>query len=819
MMLAAALLAALGQTAQLPPPGPMVQDLLSARWLSPAQRSAATRFHGAWTQADVPNTAARAEIAHWEWDLNNPVLLHEHAPPLLRAHGHVRRGEATDALLLLQQMPTSAQRDALLGHVLLLLDRQAPARTHLEAAAAAQISTAADARAALHATSQLNVLKAKGGSTAAGEQSRLGALASARIDLDPAFWPLLLDEATLLESRGQREQATAALREVLTLNPRAAQAWFMLGQLHLRVFNFDGLDASVQALQAINDNHVLAALLQAEAALVQQQWRKADGILAQLHPLPPHGEALLVATAALSGQHSVATALTDRAKRHLPGDTRLAATVGSLLSLHRRYDDAQRWLRMAVTDAPADHRVWSELGLMRMQAGRDDDARTALERAVKLDPFDRRAANSLRLLQDMDDWVSVTRGDVTLRWRPGVDELFARIIASEIEGIHDAVEVAMQWTPSQPTIIELHPDHEHFAVRITGLPDIHTIAACTGPLIAMQVPRSGAPGVHDGPFDWRRVLTHELAHTAHLDNSNARVPLWLTEGAATAGEPLPLNFSSRVLLAQRWHEGTLLDFDDLTWAFVRPQRESDRALAYAQSAWFVQFLTRRFGPAVVPNIIAALGDEIPLNNAFVAHTESDPRALWTDFIDQHIPMDLQAWGLSQRTPESALTADIDALRALAQAHPTNVALLNELLRRELDGVSVTQAHVDALERLADARPLDPWPRLQLVQWHTDQGDLARAATVLNEVAIAQGNDPDMFDRLAMLHRAARQVDASIAAMEIAVELDPFDITRRERAAALAFEAGRKALTISHVDAMILIEPDYPGHQDRRRALN
>jgi lipoprotein NlpI len=106
-----------------------------------------------------------------------------------------------------------------------------------------------------------------------------------------------------------------------------------------------------------------------------------------------------------------------------------------------------------------------------------------------------------------------------------------------------------------------------------------------------------------------------------------------------------------------------------------------------------------------------------------------------------------------------------------------------------------------------------------VQWHTDQGDLARAATVLNEVAIAQGNDPDMFDRLAMLHRAARQVDASIAAMEIAVELDPFDITRRERAAALAFEAGRKALTISHVDAMILIEPDYPGHQDRRRALN
>ena len=820
MTLAATLLlVALGQTAQLPPPGPMVQDLLSARWLSPAQRSATARFHGVWTAGDVSDIAAEAEIAHWEWDLNNSVLLDKNAPPLLRAHGHVRRGEATDALLLLQQTPPSAQRDVLLGHVLELLDHAARAQTHFEAASAVEATSAADARAVLQATSRLHALSAKGESTAAGEQSRLGALASTRIDLDPAFWPLLLDEAKLLESRGQREQAAAALHEVLALNPRAAEAWFMLGQLHLRVFHFDGLDASVQALQAINDNHVLADLLEVEAALVQQQWRRADAILAELAPLPPHGEALLVATAALSGQHSAATALADRAKRRLPGEMRLAATAGALLSLHRRYDDAEWWLRMAVTDAPADHRVWSELGLMRMQAGRDGDARTALERAVKLDPFDRRAANSLRLLQGMDDWVSVTRGDVILRWRPGVDELFARTIAAEIEGIHDAVEVAMQWAPSKPTIIELHPDHEHFAVRVTGLPDVHTIAACTGPLIAMQVPRKGAPGVHSGPFDWRRVLTHELAHTAHLDNSKARVPIWLTEGAATASEPVPLNFSSQVLLAQRWHEGTLLDFDDLTWAFVRPKRERDRALAYAQSAWFVQFLTRRFGPAVVPNIIAALGDGIPLNSAFIAHAESDPRALWTDFIDQHVPTELQAWGLWQRTPEGALAADINTLRALAKEHPTNVALLNELLRRELDGVPVTQPHVDTLQRLAQARPLDPWPRLQLVQWHTNQGDPARAAIVLNEVARTQGDDPDLFDRLAMLHRAAGQADASIAAMEAAVELDPFDITRRERAAALALEAGRKALAISHVDAMILIEPDYPGHHNRRRALN
>lgn len=817
-MPAALLLAALAQIVPLPPPGPMVQDLLSARWLSPAQRSAATRFHGVWTAEDVPDTAARAEVAHWEWDLNNPALRNADAPILLRAHGHVRRGEATDALLLLQRMPASAERDALLGRVLLLLDRPHAARTHLAAAAEAQWKTAAEANAVLNAIAQLRVLDADGDSTASHEQSRLGALATARVDLDPAFWPLLLDEARLLESRGQRNQAVTALHEVITLNPRAAEAWYLLGRLHLQVFNFDGLDASIDALRTIHEHHVLAVLLEAEAALVQQQWRTADRLLGDLHPLPPHGEALLVATAALSGRHSTAKALADQAQRRLPGDAQRSATVGSLLSLHRRYDDAERWLRRAIAQIPGDHRVWSDLGLMRMQAARDDAARTALERAVKLDPFDRRAANSLRLLQDMADWVSITRGDVTLRWRPGVDELFAREIADDIAGIHDAVEAATHWTPSQPTIIELHPDHEHFAVRVTGLPDVHTIAACTGPLVAMEVPRRGAPGLHGGPFDWRTVLMHELTHTAHLDLSKARVPLWLTEGGATANEPIPLHFHARVLLAQRWHEGTLLDFDDLTWAFVRPRRKDDRQLAYAQSAWFIQYLANRFGPDVVPAIIASLGNNTTLDNAFIAHAGSDPRALWTDFIDQQVPLDLQAWGLHRTAPDGAASADIDVLRALVQAKPDNAALLNVLLRRELNASPPTETHVGQLEQLAGARPLDPWPQLQLVLWYESQGDHARAAAVLTSVAETEGSDPDLFDRLAMLHRAAGDVEASLAAMASAVSLDPFDITRRERAAALALEAGRRTLAAIHIEAMVLLEPNDPLHQQRRRAL-
>jgi tetratricopeptide (TPR) repeat protein len=796
----------------------MVHELLSARWLSPAQRSEASRFHGVWTSDDVTTIADQAQVAHWEWDLNNPALQHNDTPALLRAHTHIRRGEATDALLLLQDTPASIQRDALLGEVLLLLNRTANARTLLQSAATAKWSTAPQARAVLRATSLLQQLNANGASTATSEQLHLGALAAARVDLDPAYWPLLIDEAVRLEARGQRNQAVTALREALLLNARAAEAWFMLGQLHLRVLNFDGLDASVAALRLINEEHVLATLLEAEAALVQQQWATAKALLATIDPLPPHGEALFVAHAALQGQHAAANARADQARRHLPGDAQLPATVGSMLSFHRRYDDADRWLRQAITQAPGDHRVWSDLGLMRMQAARDADAQVALERAVKLDPFDHRAANSLRLLQDMAKWSEVTRGDVTLRWKPGVDELFARAIASDVAELHDAVELATHWTPSRPTIIELHPDHEHFAVRITGLPDVHTIAACTGPLIAMEVPRRGAPGVHGGPFNWRRVLMHELTHTAHLEMSNANVPLWLTEGGATAGEPIPLSFPTRVLLAQRWHEGTLLDFDELSWSFVRPARKDNRQLAYAQSAWFVQYLTDRFGPSVLPNIIASLGERASLAEAFVNHTDNDVQALWTDFLDQHVPGDLQSWGLDQVLPSTTASADLQTLRTLVAADDTNVALLNVMLRKALADRPPSQSDIVQLEQLAAARPLDPWPMLQRVTWHEHQGDMAQAADILGQVAEAKGNDPDLFDRLAMLHRKVGDVEASLAAMASAVELDPFDVTRRERAAALAVEAGRKPLAITHIEAMMLLEPNEALHHKRRAAI-
>ena len=75
-----------------------------------------------------------------------------------------------------------------------------------------------------------------------------------------------------------------------------------------------------------------------------------------------------------------------------------------------------------------------------------------------------------------------------------------------------------------------------FSGRVVALPDLHTIGACTGRMVAMVSPHGR--GVRK-PFNWGRVLRHELVHIFNLEQTNFLVPHWLTEGLAVSNEGFP----------------------------------------------------------------------------------------------------------------------------------------------------------------------------------------------------------------------------------------------------------------------------------------
>ena len=164
-----------------------------------------------------------------------------------------------------------------------------------------------------------------------------------------------------------------------------------------------------------------------------------------------------------------------------------------------------------------------------------------------------------------------------------------------LERMHEDVAGRFGHEPAQRTVIEVMPDHEFFSVRITGMPWIHTIAACTGPVIAMEVPREGARTKHLGLFDWLEVLRHEYTHTITLDRTRNRIPHWLTEAASVSMETRPRDYRTATMLALALRQGELFDMEGINWAFIRPRKPSDRPMAYAQGAWMVEFMNEAWG--------------------------------------------------------------------------------------------------------------------------------------------------------------------------------------------------------------------------------
>lgn len=291
--------------------------------------------------------------------------------------------------------------------------------------------------------------------------------------------------------------------------------------------------------------------------------------------------------------------------------------VGAALAEARQYAESARFLKEAQRRRPMDPEAAGERGLMELQAGRDDEALAALETAHRLDPFNVRVDNSLRLARELASYAQVQSEHFTVRYRPGSDSVLAEEMLPALEelfrvvtGLGPVAGDDMGASARKPaggidfrppgvnnsgrTLIDLMPNHEWFGVRIAGMPKIHTIAASTGPVIAMESPREG-PG-HTGVYDWIRTVRHEFVHTVSLARTKNRIPLWFTEAAAQYLELGPREYQTCKLLAAALDGDALFDFEEINISFVRPKRPSDRAQGYAQGLWMYEFMLEKFGP-------------------------------------------------------------------------------------------------------------------------------------------------------------------------------------------------------------------------------
>jgi tetratricopeptide (TPR) repeat protein len=877
-------------------PASAVVETERAGYLTPDERRAFRVRHGIFDDTDLDTPARRAMVALERLDASDAAWADPSVAADLRlalACFHGNFAEIVSSTNENSPLPERAWR----AQALAMLGRRDEALAIAVAAAPAltEATTVADLLAAV----ELGALRIRlDAASASTYRNLLSALARGRQAIDRLDPAIRVREAELLSERHVKDAAITAIGETLGLSPRASRAWRLAGELALEQFDFEGAARAIAALRRIAPTHPYAAFLEARSALMQDDPEKARAALAPvlaLEPLPPEALAWKAACDAARYDFDAMRRTLAEFDRRAPGSALALVTAGKQLVFDRQYEEARATLEAAAAREPAWALPRAELGLLSMQDGRETRAVEDLRMAVALDPNDERTTFTLALAEELAGWERIEtkhfvirhpkattnekeagaqKSDSKLGANANADAaLVARLLAGVLDTMHDEVCARLGHEPAQKTLIDVMPDHRSFGVRITGLPRIHTIAVCTGPTIAIEIPKEGPQKKHLGLFDPLAVLRHEYTHTVTLSMTKNRIPHWLTEAVAVTLEETPRTFDTCQLLASATNRGTLFDLDGINWAFVRPEKPTDRPQAYAQGRWMVEYMEKRFGWDAIRKLLFSYADGIREDEAMRGAFGISREEFHREFL-VWAASEVHAWGLSpepsmrtlalelasadeaQRAavaaaetarltkvatawseaigrpgskrfnlksgdwpsaPMPAVTFDDATIARLREAYPDQPDLVEIALRRARDGndEAVTRA---LLERYAALRPVDPlphrvWAKLAGTETLVDRGDDA-AFGHLRELDLRADKDNVYALAMARNCRAAGELAAASEAAERAVRMNPFDATVRELAAAIAVEAGRLDRAEVHIEGLVALEPDRDIHRKR-----
>ncbi|MEM8883933.1 MAG: tetratricopeptide repeat protein [Planctomycetota bacterium] len=781
-VLAGPTLAEAVEPAQAPEPNPLVERVLNDPLTDPAELARMRVFHGRFAENSLMTPWVRqpglaAEVALAQWRLDDPALT---ARPVARAEAALRRGEPDTTIELLTGTLAAldtATPDELHARVLLANAHETlhdvPAAVDLLDPIRGLLirEQLADAGRLTHAAEAILTLARLQGRPGDDYQLALDLLRRAR-EANPLDWRPRLVEGRLLAEKDNRGDGAEALGEVLTLNPAQAEAWYELGRLNVESFNFDGGASVTARLRELTPDHPLAALLETRSLIHQKDPRPvlaADSSLnALIERYPTHREALALkaAAAAIAYEPDLLADTLAEIDRLSPGTPLGHLEVGLALSHARQYPQAEHHLRQAISRQPNDANPRVALGLLLMQAGTLEQAHAELALATALDPFNRYAGNSLTLVEELLGWETIETDHFVVRYKPGVDAALAADLPDLLESLYTDVTAEFAHEPSVKTQIDLMPDEQYFGVRIAGLPEIWTIAAATGPVIAMTPPRDGPH--QRGTFDVANVLRHEFVHTVNLSQTNNRIPHWFTEACAVSVELTGRTFETQRLLAAALAADDLFGLDEINWAFVRPKKPTDRGLAYAQANWMLEYIELRFGWEAVLDMLdryrEGQGDRPTLEAVagMTAEAFMDDFKAWA--YDQVV-----AWGLDEASDPADAPANPGRLRAVATL--------------ALDTGDLPTA-IAALERLDAVETFSGAFAHQLAGLHAQQGDLARAAYYAERA----------------LHR------------------EPYNADYRTNAATLSLRAGKADDALRHLAALTILEPTQSIHHVRLAAM-
>ena len=587
---------------------------------------------------------------------------------------------------------------------------------------------------------------------------------------DPDAWQGEYEIGLLLLEKYNRPEAQQAFDNALKINPKAAEAYVGKGQVALQQYEMK--DAETYADQALKANPRLSAALRlkADVLLMAGDFTGAKALLAKAKVTNPRDEktlARLAAVARLMNQPAGVSAIVTEVEAFNPKPGVFYHELGTALEERKYYKDAEPYLKKSIELRDKLPSAKAALGMLYLRLGREDEAKVLLEQAFKGDSFNVRVSNSLRVLRHLESYETLKTKHYDLRFDPKQDKLLAEFMAEYLEETHAELAKDFGYEPEGRILIELFNNHEMFSGRTVGLPDLHTIGACTGKVVTIASPKG--KGILR-PFNWGRVVRHELVHIFNLAQTEYQVPHWLTEGLAVRNEGGNRPPAWSATLRDRFEKNELLNLDNIVLAFVRPRSPEEWSLAYCQSHLYVEYLIKTYGIESLGPMLNAYRDGLDTAAALkkVCKVEKDAFERGYRVAVAEVVKAIPAGG--KRAPEKPMTlAELEKAHKKDPADPDVAARLADQYARRKKAADARKL----ADAVLDEHPGHPLASIVKARLLANAGDDEGSLKIIEAAAKASPDDPRL---LLALGRTA---------------LEAKDWTK----AAELFERGRKAAPI------------------------
>ncbi len=421
---------------------------------------------------------------------------------------------------------------------------------------------------------------------------------------DSNCWKAPWLEGRLFLSGYNERAASKELARAQQINPLSPEVLVTLGQADLQGYRLAAGRSKAERALAVNPRYGPAHVLLADLNISDERFADALAAARKAVAVNPRDEDALARVAAacrLQVDAAGAAAAELAVLANNPRPASFYAALGERLADRRKYFTAERAFLLAAQADPGRADAPIGLGMLYMQIGREDEANSLFESAFAADPFNVRADNMRRVLKHMATYQPYETEHFTVTYDPSQDALQARYLGRYLESVFSELTDAFGYVPPGKTKIEIMKNHQWFSGRTIGLPFIPTVGACTGKVVALASPKAT-----DKPYNWARVIKHEVVHVITLQQTEFNIPHWYTEALAVESEggPRPQEWN-KMLLERVPGRKKLMNLDTINLGFIRPDEAEDRQMAYCQAQLYARYMAKRFGPDAQIKMLAA----------------------------------------------------------------------------------------------------------------------------------------------------------------------------------------------------------------------